>query len=186
MKEIVNLLEPREKKILAGLAVLLGALAVCLAIIAWATGGTSQRQDARVKALSRQVEAADRERTSLRAEVSRWEEARLDGRALRRDRFYREKNGVNELRLDLQKIFSGVGLEFPQSKFVYAELDKEQARKVEISFNFSGSYALLKRFLADVEKQPRILFVERVNFLKIDSSSGDLLLKVTLVAYYAI
>jgi len=186
MKEIVRLLEPREKRILAGLAALLGVLAVCLVILAWSTGGAVQRQAARVKTLDRQAGAAERERTSLRAEVSRWEDARLDSQALRRDRFYRERNGVNDLRLDLQKIFSGVGLEFPQAKFDYVELDKEQARKVEVSFNFSGSYALLKRFLADVEKQPRFLFVERVNFLNIDSSSGNLLLKVTLAAYYGI
>jgi len=186
MKELVSLLEPKEKKILAGLSVLLGALAVCLLALALGSGGASHGRKGTVDTLSRDFEAADRERTSLRQELFLWEEARRDGLALRKDRFYRERNGINELRLDLQEIFTGVGLEFPPAKFDYLELDKEKARKVEVSFNFSGSYGLLKQFLADVEKQPRFLFVERINFLNIDSGSGNLLLKITLAAYYAI
>jgi len=186
MKEIVSLLEPREKRVLAALAVALVILGVFLAVITWGSGGASVRRAAAAKALDRQAESAGRERTSWQLELSRWEDARRDSRALRRERFYRETNSINELRLDLQKIFSGVGLEFPQAKFDYSESDKEKARKVEVSFNFSGSYGLLKRFLAEVEKQPRFLFVERVNFLNIDSANGNLLLKVTLAAYYAL
>jgi len=186
MKELVSLLEPKEKKILAGLSVLWGALVIFLVAFALGAGGASHRRVATVRTLSRESEAAGRERTSLRLELSLWEEARRDGQALRKDYFYRETNGINELRLDLQKIFAGVGLEFPQAKFDYSELGKEKARKVAVSFNFSGSYGLLKQFLADVEKQPRFLFVERVNFLNIDTGSGNLLLKITLAAYYAI
>jgi Tfp pilus assembly protein PilO len=186
MKELISLLEPKEKKTLAGLSVLLGALVVCLLALALGSGGASHRRAAKVKTLSREVEAARRERTSLRLELSRWEEARRDGQVLRKDRFYRETNGINELRLDLQKVFTGVGLEFPQAKFDYSELNKEKARKVAVSFNFSGSYGLLKQFLDNVEKQPHFLFVERINFLNIDTGSGNLLLKITLAAYYAI
>jgi hypothetical protein len=184
MKELVNLLESREKRTLTVLAAVLGALVVCLLALALGSEGASRHQEATVKSLRGEVEAADAERTSLQLEFSRWEEARRDSHALRKDRFYRETTGVNELRLDLQKVFSGVGLDFPQAKFDYTELGKEKARKVAVSFNFSGSYGLLKQFLAEVEMQQRFLFVERIHFLNIDAGSGNLLLKITLAAYY--
>jgi Tfp pilus assembly protein PilO len=186
MKELVKFLEPGERKFLVGLSVLLGALLVFLLAFTLGAGGAFSRRAAAVNSLRRQFQSADRERTALRQEFSQWEEAGRDGLALRQDRFYRESNGINELRLDLQEVFSGVGLEFPQAKFDYSELEKEKARKVAVSFNFSGSYGLLKQFLAEVEKQPRFLFVERINFLNIDTGSGNLLLKITLAAYYAI
>ncbi|MGB9004297.1 MAG: GspMb/PilO family protein [Candidatus Aminicenantales bacterium] len=186
MKELVKFLEPGERKILAGLSALLGALLVFLLAFSLAAGGAFSRRVSAVNSLRRQFQSADRERTALRQEFSQWEEAGRDGLALRQDRFYRESNGINELRLDLQEVFSGVGLEFPQAKFDYLEFEKEKARKVAVSFNFSGSYGLLKQFLAEVEKQPRFLFVERINFLNIDTGSGNLLLKITLAAYYAI
>lgn len=186
MRELFSLLEQRQKRTLAWGAGFLAAALVFLVFGVLGSPRSLERRAAEVGTLRRQMEPADRERAALSEEVARWEEARRDLETLRGERFFAEEGGVGELRLSLQKIFSGAVLGSPQIKFDYATLEKEKARKVSITFNFQGSYGRLKDFLAEVEREDRFLFVERIVFSNIDSDTGNLLLKVTLAAYYAL
>jgi hypothetical protein len=185
MRELFNRLEKGQKRVLAWGAGFLAAALVFLLVAALGSPRSARRRAAEAGTLRRQWTAAESERDGRRLEVARWEEARRDLEMLRNERFYRERSGVNELRLDLQKLFSGAGMRTPETKFDYAALEKERARKVSIAFNFEGSYARLKGFLAAVEREDRFLFVERIIFQNIDSATGSLLLKVTLAAYDA-
>lgn len=186
MRELFSLLEPRQKRILAWAAGVLAAAVLFLVFAFLGSPRRLERRSAEVRIQSRQWEMADAERTARRAEVARWKEARRDIETLRKERFFAEEEGVNALRLDLQKIFTRAGLRSPETKFDYAPLEKEKARKVSITFNFEGSYGRLKEFLAEVEKEDRFLFLERIIFMNIDSGTGNLLLKMTLAAYYAL
>jgi len=186
MRELFRLLEPRQKRILAWAAGVLAAAVLFLIFAFLGSPRRLERRSAEVQVQSRQLEMAEAERTARRAEVSQWKEARRDIETLRKKSFFAEEEGVNALRLVLQEIFSRAGLRSPETKFDYATLEKEEARKVSITFNFEGSYSRLKEFLAEVEKEDCFLFVERIVFMNIDSGGGNLLLKMTLAAYYAL
>lgn len=186
MKELFNLLKPRQKRILAWTAGVLAAAVLFLIIAVLGSPRRLERRSAEAGIQRRQLEMAEKERAAQREEVTRWEEARRDLESLRNERFFKEEEGVNVLRLRLQRIFSGAGLRSPETRFDYATLEKEKARKVSITFNFEGSYGRLKEFLAEVEKEDRFLFVERIGFMNIDSVTGNLVLKMTLAAYYAL
>lgn len=184
MNNAADLLTPKDRRILAGLG------AVCLlAILFLVLGGLGQRRGARTRleslaAAQNETRLAEAARDSARTEWQSWEDARLDLAGLRRDYFYRRADGIARLRLDLQKIFNSLGLAPADVKFDYTDYDKEAAQKVTVTFTFSGSYGLLRRFLFAVEKFPKLLFAERVDFLSIETRSGALNLKIALTAYY--
>jgi Tfp pilus assembly protein PilO len=52
------------------------------------------------------------------------------------------------------------------------------------TFQISGPYALIKRFVYEVEHFPRFLIVEKVDFVDIQRQSGALKLKITLAGYF--
>jgi Tfp pilus assembly protein PilO len=58
-------------------------------------------------------------------------------------------------------------------------------KKVVAGFTFEGTYSGLKRFLSVVERSPKFLTLERIDFLNTGSETGALQLKIELAAYYA-
>jgi Tfp pilus assembly protein PilO len=184
MKSIVEYLAPRERRNLAGISLLF-----VLALLFFFFGALGQRrgylraQDslASLQADARTAEAA---RDAAQAEWRRWDEARLDLVTLHKDYFYHQGEGITKLRFDLQKLFNSLGLNTSDVKFDYVDYEKDKAQKVSVTFTFTGSYALLRRFLFAVEEFPRLLFVERITFVSIDPASGLLNLKIAVAAYY--
>jgi len=184
MKSIVDYLEPRERRNLAGLGLLL-----ILALLFFFLGALGQRRGyvrareslASLQEAARTAEAA---RDAAKAEWQRWDEARLDLLKLHQDYFYHQDEGISKLRLDLQQLFNSLSLNPPDVKFDYVDYDKDKAQKVSVTFTFTGSYALLRRFLFAVEEFPKLLFVERITFVSIDPASGLLNLKIAVAAYY--
>jgi len=184
MKSIVEYLEPRERRNLAGLSLLF-----ILALLFFLIGALGQRRGyvrARESVANLQGDArtAEAARDAARAEWQRWDEAQLDLVKLHKDYFYRQDEGISKLRLDLQQLFDSLGLNAPDVKFDYVDYDKDKAQKVSVTFTFTGSYALLRRLLFAVEEFPRLLFVERITFVSIDPASGLLNLKIAVAAYY--
>jgi hypothetical protein len=98
--------------------------------------------------------------------------------------FYKEKDGINQLRLDLRNIFSQAGINPGDLRYDYVEKTNEGVKKVNISFDFTGSYPILKRFLATVEKFPKFLTLEQWNIPRIEGQGNLLELKIILAAYY--
>jgi Tfp pilus assembly protein PilO len=77
-------------------------------------------------------------------------------------------------------------MDIPQINYRYLDLEKVPIKKIVLSFNYSGTYAELKRFLAIVERFHKFLAVEKIDFQKADAESGVLNLKLTLAGYYEI
>jgi len=100
--------------------------------------------------------------------------------------FYDEKTVSRALRLDLQRIFSEAGMNVPPLSYHYSDLEKVPIKKIAVTFNYSGTYDGLKRFLAIVERFKKFLAVEKIDFEKADAESGLLSLKMTLAGYYEI
>jgi hypothetical protein len=127
---------------------------------------------------------ADKARAAAGREWARWEEADKNLAELKSRYFYQETDGINGFSLDLQKIFAEAGITPRSLKFDYADLEKAKSQKVNVTFNFTGSYTVLKRFLGIVERFPKFLFLERLDFLRITGEGSALELRVILAGYF--
>jgi Tfp pilus assembly protein PilO len=119
------------------------------------------------------------------AEWAQWQEAYQDIKDLKEKFFYHEGEEASELRLDLQKVFSESGISARSYRYNYVSLEKEKIRKINVTFTFTGSYPILKRFLQTLEQFPKFLFLEKIDFLKIGGDGTMLELRIVLAAYYA-
>ena len=186
MNAIFDRLDRKERKTLERLAA-----AVLLAVILFVFLAMRQRtayfetQDA-VKSLEDSLRLGERSQAETKAEWLRWQEAARDLDAFRTSYFYEAKTVYEKLRLDLRGIFGQTGMDVPQIDYRYSDLEKVTAKKITIAFNYTGTYAELKRFLAIVERFPKFLAVEKIDFQKADAESGLLNLKLTLAGYYEI
>ncbi len=138
-------------------------------------------------ALAQLQESARRAETAeagAKAEWLRWQEARGDLDSLRGKSFYDGATVFQSLRRDLQQIFARGGMDVPDIGYRYSDIEKVPIKKVVVTFGYSGSYADLKRFLGMVERFPRFLAVEKIDFQKTDTESGLLNLRLTLAGYY--
>ena len=184
MKKIFEFLVAKEKKILGSLCAVLVLVVLFLVLIS-----LPQRKKY-FQALS-SLTSKEESYQSIANEVQereddwlRWQEAREDMDELRAKYFYDEKDVFQQLRLDLAQIFRNAGVMVSRINYNYAEMKKEKIKKVNVSFNLKGSYVLLKSFIHSVEVFPKFLVIEKIDFLNIDTTRGDLELKVVLAGYY--
>jgi hypothetical protein len=113
-----------------------------------------------------------------------WKEAAQAMDELKRTRFYSEVKGFQDLRPDLQALFDASGVAVGDIAWGYTDYPREGLRRVTAEFVFNGSYAALKSFLDRVERHPKFLFVEKIDFQNIGLQPGMLELKITMVGYY--
>jgi hypothetical protein len=119
-----------------------------------------------------------------KADRELWREAAQDMDELKRTRFYSDVKGFQDLRPDLQALFDASGIAVGEMNFGYTDYPREALRRVTVEFVFNGTYAALKSFLDRVERQPKFLYVEKIDFQNIGLQPGQLELKITMVGYY--
>jgi hypothetical protein len=185
MKDIFRSFNDAERKRLRLLLIVLGLSLVFLFVISLRERRSFHRLEGSLAAQKAAFAKLDAERSGAVSERARWEQAVEDLEALKAGHFYLEKDGVNVLRLDLQQLFAASGISARALKFDYADLEPEKARKVTVTFNFTGSYPLLKKFLDTVEQFPKFLCLERLDFVRIAGGGNSLELRVVLAGYYA-
>jgi hypothetical protein len=98
---------------------------------------------------------------------------------------YRDIKDLKDKHFYLQKIFSTAGITSRTYRYSYASLEKEKIRKINVTFTFTGTYPILKRFLQTLEQFPKFLLLEKIDFLKIGGDGAMLELRIVLAAYYA-
>lgn len=183
MKELFDLLDRREKRVTVLLCCLLG-----VAIIFFLLGSLPQKRryskivsSLRSKEINYQT--ISQKTSESREEWLRWQQTQKDLEDLRKRYFY-DKDVQPKLRLDLDRIFSEAGVRVSSMEFTYSELKKEKTNRVNITFNLRSSYPSLKKFIHLVEKFPKFLVIEKIDFLSIESSQEVLELRVILAGYY--
>jgi len=184
MKDLVNLLTDREKRTLAALA---AASALFLLFFVFVSLGEKRgftRIDQTASATRAALVKAQAARDGMSREAEQWEQAARDLEELRTRSFYDGTKGSREIRLDIERLMGEAGVRVSRIGYKYADLEKGSLSKVVASFAFEGSYASLKKFLAAVERFPKFLTVERIDFANTDSGMGSLSLKVELAGYY--
>jgi len=186
MKEILDSLSQKERRVLKVVAALLVLVLLILIFIALKGRNTYSRSLSSLSSKEKEFQKLNSGKMEEEGEWKRWKKALLDIEELEASYFYDEQKGPNQLRLDLQKIFEESRMNVSQIKYTYTQFDKEKIKKVSISFNISGSYFFLKRFIDAVEKLPRFLVVEKIDFLDTSVDGNFLALKINLAGYYAL
>lgn len=184
MKEIFNFLNDKEKKILRFLCFLLAGVVLFLLLFSLPQRKGYFNALSSLTVKQKEYQHFNKISKERKREWLQWQEARRDMDDLRTKYFYDNKEIIKRLRLDLEKLLNEARIHVSRKKFDYAEFKKEEIKKVNVSFNIKGSYLSLKRFIHSVEKFPKFLFVEKIDFLDIDSGGRVLELKIVLAGYY--
>jgi Tfp pilus assembly protein PilO len=185
MKETFDSLSQKEKKVLKIFSALLVLVLLILTFMALKERNAYSRSLSSLSLKQKEYQKLDLDRMEEEKEGQRWEKALRDIEELEASYFYDEQEGPNQLRLDLQKIFEESQMNVSRIKYTYAQFEKEKIKRVSISFNITGSYFSLKRFINSVEKLPRFLLVEKIDFLDTSADGNFLTLKMSLAGYYA-
>lgn len=185
MKEIFEILDQKERRIIGLLCLLLLAALFSLFFIAIGEKRAYFRTLDSLSVKKKDYEKLSREQDLKEKEWQRWQEAPSDMDEIRAKYFYKDNDVFQQVRLDLQKIFNQTGIRVSQKKYDYAELEKsENVKRVVVSFNLKCSYFSLKRFLSSVEQFPKFLIIEKIDFINIETQGGVLGLRILLVGYY--
>jgi len=186
MKEIFSSVNQKEKKVLKIMSILLVLAFLFLVSIALKERHSYSRSLSFLSSKERDYQKLNLSKMEMEREWRRWEKALQDIKELKTNYFYDEKEGPNQLRLDLQKLFDESQINVSHIRYTYTQFDKERIKKVSISFNLFGSYFSLKKFINYVEKLPNFLIVEKIDFLDTSARGSSLALKMTLAGYYAL
>jgi hypothetical protein len=184
MKEFIDRLTPRERTFLSAL---LGASILFTAVFVYVflqERPAARRWTARLEEARRTELSLDKQWKAAEAEWKQWKRAEADLAELKAGPLYKGEDGYRDFRLDLQALFDQTGLAVDDLAFSYAEFAKDGVRRMNASFAFSGTYTALKSFLERVERRPRLLCVEKVDFLDIGGRPGVLELRVTMAGYH--
>jgi len=185
MKETFDSLSQKEKKVLKIFSAFLVLVLLILVFVALKERNAYGRSLSSLSLKQKEYQKLDLDRMEEEKEWQRWEKALQDIEELEASYFYDGQKGPNQLRLDLQKIFEESRMNVSRIKYTYTQFEKEKIKKVSISFNILGSYFSLKRFIDSVEKLPRFLMVEKIDFLDTSADGNFLTLKMSLAGYYA-
>lgn len=175
----------REKRILTVLAAVLAALLVFLLYLAAVERPGLGRVERSLLRARESSERAAAELARKAEEAQMWRQGRRDAEEVRTTWFYPEAEGILPFMADIEKILNGAAIEAGQRTYSYDDVRSEKAQRVSVSFNCSCSYFMLKRLLDDVERFPRALFLERLDFLKTPDRGQTLELVITLTGYRA-
>jgi len=185
MKELINLLGEKERRILRLLVYsLLAALVLILA------GGVWQRSrfrgaQATLTVVQSTFAREDAKQQDLTAWQTLWAEARRDLAEMKGKSLYDEADIVPVLRVDLDRLLREAGLAVFKLDYDYAADIRTAVGRVSVAFEVKTVYPAVKRFLGLLETFPRLLVVESLTFPRMAKGQSGLNLRVTLAAYYA-
>ncbi|MBN2408307.1 MAG: hypothetical protein JXE07_01100 [Candidatus Aminicenantes bacterium] len=185
MKELFSILSEKQRARLKRLGLLFLVALFVFVFFSLAQRRSYYRLASQLKSRQTAALAAADKQAQSAAAWEQWEQTQKDVDFLKEKFFYHEGQEINELRLDLRKIFLDSGINARSFKYNYAELEKERIGKISVTFNFTGSYPVLKRFLQMIERYPKFLLLEKIDFLKISDGGTILELRIMLAGYYA-
>jgi Tfp pilus assembly protein PilO len=185
MNGLFEFLDRKDRRILGVLSLFLILSLLYLFVVA--LGAKRAYVDSYNQLAVRKESARKSEKTRQEKNVEwlKWQRTLEDMKELKAKYFYKEEEGISPLMRDTQQILNSARMRVSQKRYDYADLKEGMYRVVRITFETTGSYTDLKKFIHSVEAFPRFLVVQRIDFLDVDSFSGGLKVKVALVAYYA-
>ena len=184
MKEIFEQLRQKERRLLIVLCLLLSLALIFYIFIARGMKESYTQAQERLAAQSRNFQTLDASRQEKKVEWRRWRLALKDMEGLRSEYFYDGETISQDMRRDILSIFREADIPVPDIRYLYSEGTNQQLGGATATFQISGPYALIKRFIYAVEHFPKFLIVEKVDFVDVQRQSGALKLKISLAGYY--
>jgi Tfp pilus assembly protein PilO len=184
MNEIFELLDRKERSILGVLCLFLVLALLFLFVVALGEKRTFSGSLDRLASTKESAQEMEILRRAKNAEWLKWQKTLSDIEELKEKRFYRKEEGIAPLMRDTRRILNSTRIRVSQKKYDYANLKEGTYRVVKITFEITGSYTALKKFIHSVESFSRFLMVQRIDFLDVDPISGGLRVRMTLAGYY--
>ena len=186
MKELIRLLNEMERRTIVVLAAASGLALLALIFVAGAEVRSFRRADASARTRAAElVEAGSRAgrggRRSAAVGRKRGGTSRSSGR--KGSTTSRARSGTSASTSNASSTRPGSAS--PRSHTSTATWPRGRCRKVVAGFTFGGTYVGLKRFLSVVERSPKFLTLERIDFPFTGTETAILQLKIELAAYYA-
>jgi Tfp pilus assembly protein PilO len=185
MKEAVNLFQPKERQRLFLLAALIGIVALFYFFGAANVKRAYRKSIVRLDEITKSISAAEESRAQKAAEWDDWQQAYRDMEDLKENYFYSGQDWMKKIRIDLQRILEQSRIRHTHKTYQYAHFEKERMSKGTVEFSVTGSYNQLKDFIHSVERFPRFLMIERIDFVDIDPQGLGIKLKILLAGYHA-
>lgn len=184
MKELFSLLNLKERRTAAVIGAVLGAGALLLLFVSLREHRSASRAAAEIQTMDQNFQILSRTRNEVKKEWQAWTDAQEDMTTLRAGNFFDGKKITQDLRLTLQQIFDAAGIPVTDIAYGYTELIKGSVQKVSVDFRFTANYMMLKRLLDTIERHPRFLHAEKIDFQSIGKQPGLLEIKISLAGYY--
>ena len=184
MKEVFSVLNDKERKQLSVLSLLLVFALIFFFLVSLGQRRSYHRLAGEMETRAKTLAKAEEKLAAASTEWAKWEQGYKDMAELKERYFYKDAEGVNSLRMDIQKILSDSGISAGRIRYEYVDRAREKEKLVVVTFSFTGSYLILKRLIETVEKFPKFLLLERLKFLKISNEGNLLELEIALAGYY--
>lgn len=184
MKELIKLLNPKERKVLqlVFLASCLGLLFLAF-VLSWEKGklrSLGEEVAGRRKTLEQDQESLEKSKQLW----LQWSATRRHLDEVKSNWYYRGEEGVQAMRLDLGQVMSRVGLPLPPVQYSYQEIEKDLIGKVSFNFRLATSYFSLRNFMVEIESFPKFLCLERLEFQNVSDEGNRLDVRLVVAGYH--
>jgi Tfp pilus assembly protein PilO len=184
MRKLFDLLTRKEKSILGILFILvLGALCLLLFV-----GISQKRSFTRAEQgkteLQRELASAQKKRDGMAEEWELWKAAGQDYQKIKEEYLYQAKDALPLMRADVERILQKARVRVPQIRYEYEEFEEEHIQLIRFTFSIRGTYSRLKSFVHEIETFPKLIVMEKIDFVDIQPQSGFLTLRIHLVGYH--
>jgi len=186
MNGIFDLLRQKERRFLTVLTLLLALILLFDIFIARGMKNTYTQTAASLRSKTRVFQELDQVRQEAKREWRRWRLAYRDIDQLKEGYFYTAETIAQDMRRDIAQLFQETGLPVPDIRYAYISDTDQKIGGETATFQISGPYSLIKRFIHTVEHFPRFLIIEQIDFVDVQRQSQALRLKITLGAYYGL
>lgn len=117
-------------------------------------------------------------------EYMKWIDAEHDIAYVKNLYFYHGMRSLHSIRRDLDDLFQKTGFIATDLQYDYKGKEEENNNKISISFDITGTYDRIKKFLFEIEILEKFLYIEKITFKDIERKSGKLRLGLSLAVYY--
>jgi len=184
MSGLTDLFDRKERRALAGLGLFLILGLSALFFFSLGERRDYFRSQTELAARQKRFAEIDELRRKSKGGWMAWEEARKDIQEVRKNWLYTEQEGIKQLTLDVHKILGESGIQTIGFQYEYLDMKEENLRRVNVSFQVSGTYPALKRLLDEVEKFPKFLMIDRVDFSNSFDEGNRIELRIVMAGYY--
>lgn len=185
IKEWIEQLTAKERKILATTSILALAALILLFIVPFGKRRAYYKKYAEWKIINNNYVQTYPDLVQTRKKWEDWKNVASDLKKLE-PYLYGSDQVLKSLRSDLAEIFAECGIAAPEIQYAYNDLSKKEFKKILITFSISTSYFQLRRFIHSVETFPKMLLLERIEFMDVASGGNVIKLRISLAMYYEV